>query len=200
MLRRLSVTFLLLACAAPVAAQNAPHRDGFWISFGFGAGSAGFECENCGDDRHNSGAGYLRLGGTASDKWIVGGEINGWAKSGEELNFEWEAVIGSILGTALFYPSAGNFYLQGGLGFNAYALEATDDEGDSAEFTTSGMAVLLGIGYDIRVARSFSLTPYVSYTHGFSSEVEVSSGDVTVGIPGELNPNVFQFGLGLTWH
>lgn len=197
---------LALACAmaglgtVPANAQDAVHRNGFWISFGLGAGSAGFECDGCEDDRDNSGAGYLRLGGTPSDRFLVGGEINGWVKRDEEETYEWEAAIGSIFGTLLFYPSAGNFYLQGGLGFMGYTLEAENDAGESAKLETAGFGLLLGIGYDVRVARSFSLTPYVSYTRSFSSDVEISGGGFSVGLSEELNPNVFQFGLGFTWH
>lgn len=140
------------------------------------------------------------IGGTPSDRILVGGEINGWAKTDDQGTYDAEVTIGSIFGTLLFYPSAGNFYLQGGLGFTGMVFEVENDSGESGKLETSGFAVLMGLGYDIRVARGFSLTPYVSYAHSFSSDVEVSAGGVSLGLSEDLNPNVFQFGLVFTWH
>src|SRR5882724_7100172 len=57
------------------------------------------------------------------------------------------------------------------------------EQGRHARFT--GVAALLGLGYDIRVGRAVSLTPY---WNGFA--LSYSGGDANVG----------QIGLGITVH
>ena len=74
---RLSALALLLIAAfnAPAAAQGNPQtREGFWISFGVGFGSLG--CDDC-DERQGGTNGYLRMGGTLSQKLLIGGEVSG---------------------------------------------------------------------------------------------------------------------------
>ena len=69
----------LLVAASPTAAsaQYPQVREGFWIGFGFGYGSLGLsDCEEC--DREGGLSGFLKLGGTLSDKWLLGFESNSW--------------------------------------------------------------------------------------------------------------------------
>jgi hypothetical protein len=81
-----------------------------------------------------------------------------------------------------FYPSAtGGLFLLGGLGVGSTQLEV-DGVGTSGE---TGFGAIFGLGYDIRVGTSVSLTPFLN---GFA----VEDSDVHV--------NVGQVGLGLTVH
>jgi hypothetical protein len=58
------------------------------------------------------------------------------------------------------------------------------------------MAAQFGLGYDFRVGRNFSLTPYANYIASTGAELKLD-GSATGA---DINPNIFQMGLGVTWH
>lgn len=64
--RRLAVmTALALVLVSTASAQGRPQtREGFWIGFGLGYGSLGFDCSGCGTDR-GSGERLPQVGGHA---------------------------------------------------------------------------------------------------------------------------------------
>src|SRR5438876_10696911 len=71
----------LLSVAAPAArAQYPPRRNGFWIGFGLGYGSANVTCDSCGSGSRTGGVtAFLKPGGTPSRNLLIGGAINGWS-------------------------------------------------------------------------------------------------------------------------
>lgn len=173
--RVIGMLALLLSVSAVGQGQgHAQTRQGFWIGFGFGYGSLG--CEDC-DDRFGSAAGFLRMGGTLSNRWLIGGEIEAWSKEEGNTTLTYTNV-GPVV---LFYPSAtGGFFLKGGVAIATVELEVGALSGDE-----SGAGITLGLGYDGRVGKNFSLTPYFN----------LSSGSFD-----GANANMFQFGLSFTWH
>ena len=173
--------FALVALAvalAPAAASAQGHpqtREGFWIGFGLGYGSLGFECSGCSNDREGAFSGYLKMGGVLSSKLLIGGETNGWTKD----------VGGSTVTAAnasvvlYFYPSAsGGFFLRGGLGWATLDVEGFGSE--------TGPGGVFGIGYDVRVSPKMSLTPVLNFAAG--------------ALENDFKQNVVQIALGLTWH
>ena len=135
-----------------------------------GIGSAG--CEDC-SLRRNGLSGGLSLGGKISDKWLLGVGTSGWAK---EVDGE-TVTIGTLDTRFRFYPArSSGFFLTGGLGIGSIS----DD--DDSEF---GVGAILGVGWDIRVGRNVSLTPFYN---GFA--MRSSLDDANVG----------QLGLGVTIH
>ena len=75
-----SVTAVLLAgVATPLAAQREVRRHGFWIGFGLGGGWN--TTQNVNNQALAGGSGYLRLGGTPSERLLLGGEVNVWVRS-----------------------------------------------------------------------------------------------------------------------
>lgn len=154
------------------------------------AGSAGADCAVCGNDRETGGAGYLRLGGTLSQSWLLGFEASAWAKS--------EAGLDQSIGAGHFivqwYPSrSGALYLKLGLGGMSYI---TNDGTD--EYTATGGSGLFGIGYEIRLGRNMSVTPFLNSMASGNTEIE-QNGTV-VGTNADFKINMVQLGLGLTWH
>jgi hypothetical protein len=148
-------------------------REGFWFNAGLGVGSLGCEFV-CGDARANGLSGGLSLGGTLTERLLLGVGTTGWAKSvdnGEVLS------IGTLDARLRFYPArTSGFFLTGGLGFGTISV---------GEFSESGVGVVLGIGWDIRVGSRVSLTPFYN---GFAMRSSVSDA------------NVGQLGLGITIH
>ena len=173
---------VITACLAGSAlAQQPQHpqqpqlRRGFWFSGGLGYGSLG--CKDC-SGRTGALSGNISLGGTLSPKLLLGVSTNGWTKSesGSTLT------VGTLTAAVRFYPSpTGAFFMTGGLGLGTVSA-GVSGFGSASE---TGVAALLGLGYDIRVGRTVSLTPY---WNGFA--LSYSGGDANVG----------QIGLGITVH
>jgi len=160
------------------SAQYPQKREGFWFNIGLGAGSLG--CQNC-TGREGGVSGGLALGGTLSDRVLLGGATNGWTKS------EGGATLTVSTVTALirFYPSAtGGFFLLGGLGVGRIDVSAAGG-GFSFNASRSGSGAIIGLGYDFRVGANVSLTPF---WNGYA--VSIDGGDA----------NVSQIGIGLTIH
>ena len=186
-LRYVAALAFLAAFAAPLSAQHAQTRQGFWIGFGVGAGSADISCDGCDVDRETSWSGHFRLGGTLRPNLLLGAESDGWTRDDDGV----QTTIGFLSGVAYFYPTATNgLWLKGGLGIATF--EATDD---IDEITTTGIGLSAGVGYDFRMTPNFSLTPYLSLLQQVSGEAEVNGLDT-----GEsAKVNVIQLGLGFTW-
>ena len=191
-MRALILIATLLACGSNFAeAQRRPNdRKGFWFGFGLGSGSAGVECFSCSDDRISGVSGYIRLGGTLSRSILIGVESNGWLHSDD---FADETIgFGSVV--VLWYPARRTpLYLKVGLGGMTYRIDDGFDE-----LTATAPSASLGIGYEIRVSRNMSVVPYVNSL--VSSSVRVRVNGVPATTDEDLSLNLFQFGLGVTWH
>lgn len=183
------VALVILPLAASAQTTSNPQtRQGFGISFGFGAGSAGATCNSCTSERDNGLSGYLRLGGYLTPSIFLAGESNGWVHSEDGV----DQTLGFYSVVTQWYPNAqGGLYLKGGLGLSSYA--ATDGTDD---LNATAGAFSIGAGYDFRVGRNFSLTPFANYLR--SMEGEIKANDISTGV--NLAANLFQIGLGFTWH
>lgn len=160
--------------AASAQAQNAHIRDGFWISGGLGYGSLG--CEGCGS-REGSVSGDLSLGGTITPRFLLGAGTAAWSKSEQGATL----TVATLDARVRFYPSrSGGFFVTGGIGFGSVR---GDVGGISA--TETGVGTILGLGWDIRVAKNTSITPY---WNGFA--MKNANTDANVG----------QAGIAVTLH
>lgn len=145
------------AAVAPGEPANRHLRRGFWFSGGLGYGSLG--CEDCGS-REGGLSGGLELGGSVSQKVLLGAGTTAWTKSEGGVDL----TVGTLVALIRFYPSArGGFFLLGGL----------DGFGSDSE---TGAGALLGLGYDIRVGDDVSLTPF---WNGFAARTD--NADANVG-------------------
>ena len=145
-------------------------RKGFWFSAGLGFGSLG--CEDC-VGRDDGGSGGLSLGTVVSDRVLLGVGTTGFARSigGELLS------VGTLDARLRFYPvRTSGFFLNGGVGLGTLSFAG------ESEF---GLGLLLGLGWDIRLGRNVSLTPF---WNGFA----MSNANV--------DANVGQLGIGFTIH
>jgi hypothetical protein len=177
-------TAALILLAAPVQAQRVANHEGFWISFGFGAGSAFGDDAFDGDSKFG-GAGFLRMGGSVSQQLLLGGEIIGWGTDQDNVAIG----RGAMMFTAMYYPSPkGGFYLKGGAGFSGrsaewevpfegYTATVKDDQG--------GIGLGAGLGYDIQLGRNFFLTPALDFVY--------------TGTEGD-GASLLLFTVGATWH
>jgi hypothetical protein len=183
------VLVALFGAARSVWAQYPQRRDGFWVGFGLGYGSANVSCDNCrAGPRREGVTGFLRLGGAPSQHLLIGGAITGWSHSSGGAT----ETMANLMGSLSFYPSArSGFFFTGGLALSGYHVNTVP------AWDGTGWGLTLGAGYDIRVARDVSLTPVVNYFYG-------AVGDVTVpgtGVVGsQWRQDVIDVGLGVTFH
>jgi hypothetical protein len=144
---------------APLEAQQTLSRSGLTIGFGIGGGSRGLRCDGCEVARESGAASHLFVGGTVGARLTVGGEINGWGKAEGGV----EQSIVSLMAVTRVYPAVERgLHLTGGIGVTSMSVER-----DGERLTTDGFGVEIGGGYDVRVASSFSLTPYAQWVRGF---------------------------------
>lgn len=170
--------------ASPASAQRQAVHEGFWISFGFGAGTMFGDDAYDGDSKFG-GAGFLRMGGSPSQQLLIGGEMIGWGTDQDDVQIG----RGALMFTALYYPSpAGGFYLKGGAGFAGRTVE-TSVFLDGVEFTASqddgGIGLGAGLGYDIQLSRNFFITPALDFVY--------------TGTEGD-GASLLLFTVGATWH
>jgi hypothetical protein len=148
----LRLALLALLAAAPAAAQRPQARQGFWISGGPSYGSLDLACSGCETDRESGLTMLLAMGGTVRPNLLLGGEIEGWGKEIAGV----DVTVGHVSAVAYWYPRpAGGFFLKGGAGIAVYSADA----GPLGEEDDSGVGLHAGLGYDVRLGRSFSLTP-----------------------------------------
>jgi hypothetical protein len=178
-LRATGFCALLTAVLATSAfAQQAQTRQGFWVGGGMGYGSMGLSCDLCdGLGREGGLSGYAKLGGTLRQNILLGVEMNGWTKSESGAR----VTMGNFSGAAYWYPMpTQGLFIKAGAG---YSVLSTDDGTGTSD--DSGLGLLGGVGYDVRVGKNLSITPVANWFHG--------------GFSG-ISANVLQFGVGVTSH
>lgn len=170
---RALTTLALLATlgAMPLDAQRPQVRQGFWANLGLGVSSLG--CDDCGD-RETGTAVAIALGGTLNQKWQLGGGIHGWTKTEDGVTL----TVGLASALTKFYPSAtGGFHLIGGLGIASIDLSVGNVSG-----TERGWGMLLGLGYDIRVGRNVSLSPFWNGVATWYDDGDLNFGQLGLGV------------------
>jgi hypothetical protein len=187
------MTSLTVALAVPaparVASAQAHEHRGFWIGFGFGGGvnfTQGLDGE-----RLAGGSGYLRLGGTPSQRLLLGFEGIGWGRHYQG------AALGRGNGAfvAMYYPSIkGGGFLKAGVG-TATISRATSSGSTTSTTSEPGFGLTLGTGWDLRMGKNFYATPnFDVLLQWFEGKDDPVLGE----IPGTNTILLFTFGL--TWH
>src|SRR2546426_1648573 len=121
MARVIALGGVLLAVAPAARAQYPQRREGFWIGFGLGYGSANITCDSCGSGPRTGGVtAFVKLGGTPSRNLLIGGAIHGWSHSSGGAT----ETIRKVTAAPFHYSLAAHRPLfGGGFGFLRYKLE-----------------------------------------------------------------------------
>jgi hypothetical protein len=176
------------------AARPEPTNDraGYSLSLGLGGASTEFTSPGApSSDRQNGASGYLRVGKGMTPSVMMGLELNGWNKT--ENNATGRTGMLSAIGQ--WYPSLTNgFFAKGGLGVGRTTID--DNAAPTSKSEATGFGYQVGAGYDMSIARRWSITPYVNYLATTGASLKVNGTDVNQ----KLNANYVQYGLGLTWH
>ena len=201
----LSVLLLGAAASQPALAQHRGGylaRKGFFIGLGAGYGSLGASCNGCSTDRDGGLSGNLRLGGTLNPHLTAGVETDGFTKSGGSLGDGVTETGGQVGLVGYYYPSpTGNVYLRGSLGLSLFKI--TDKNGVSLpnpgdHIDANGLGFGVGVGYDLYISRTASLTPYFNYLVALSGNLKYNGTAVS---PSQtVKPNMWQVGVAIIWH
>jgi len=181
---------LALACLAssPLDAQNV--RESLWFSAGGGYGTAATDCEDCTGQRQSGTGFFLRFGGASSPRASLGVEAAIWNHDDEGSKIG----ISSLFGILQAYPSTvGGLFFGFGLGVSRSHLEFP-----SIDYVRTAVAVQFGAGYDIAIDRHFAFTPSAFWVKSLGSAGRTQFNGAR--IDEEVNPDYFQFSLGLSWH
>ena len=196
------LTAAVLAAAALPASSSAqtptgdaaadPPRGGVHFSVGLGPGSASASCPGCGsdffEDRLTGVSGVAQLGFFANPRLAVVGEFVGWLRNDAPI---YRRVAGLGVGI-LGYPSANSgFFVKGSVG----GIRAIAED-DVLTIQTDAWMATTGIGYDLPVAESVSVTLYANYVRGFAGATWANG----VSSPVVVTPNAVQVGAGFTVH
>jgi hypothetical protein len=188
-----AVTCLAFASVAS-AASHPQERHGFWIGFGFGAGSAKATCDDCGSGNRETGAaGYLKLGGTLNEHLLLGGEVNVWTKKQEGVTL----TLSSGAVTLTLYPEpASGFFLKGGVGLSMVDTQFREGSTTVTVDPGYGLGAIVGTGYDVRVGRNVSITPAVNFWYGKPGNVPHTGDRLFTN----WKQNVVDLTVGVTFH
>ncbi len=171
---RVAAMAVVLCCLAATADAQASRRQGFYFSMGLGGGAD----LSVSDATAGGFAGYLRAAGTPSPKFVVGGEVKWLVR--EQLSSVW-LTRGTGTANLLFYPSPTlDLFINGGLGVSWVALYSTAGGAVTDEWNT-GFGSTIGVGYDIPITDSFSITPNLDFLYQLDSDTNGYVLMLTVG-------------------
>jgi len=168
-----SCTFF--AFVTGVSAQVPARHKGIWASLGVGPGWGNATCDNCTGGSSLSGtAGRASIGWAFNPFLRVGAAIDGWFhQASGAREFMADATV-----SVSYYPFSYS-ELSNGLFFWG-ALGAARYNGNlPSPVRGNGPAREIGVGYDLRLHGSLSLTPQLSYAKG-------NIGDLTLENTGGL--------------
>jgi hypothetical protein len=142
-------------------------RQGFWFNVGMGYGTLG--CEDCITRDHGL-SGGLSLGAALGDHVLLGVGTTGFAREFEGELFS----VGTLDARVRVYPAKrSGFFINAGLGLGSIAYAG------EYEF---GLGAMLGVGWDIRVGRNVSLTPFWNGFAMANSNIDANVGQIGLGI------------------
>ncbi|MCG8469474.1 MAG: hypothetical protein MJB57_14920 [Gemmatimonadetes bacterium] len=176
---------MAVGTAADASAQT---REGQFISFGLGGGFDQISCEVCSGTPKSGLAGFVRFGGTVSDRLLLAAEFDAWTKGEEGVR----QILGSLTAVALLYadPEA-RVHVK--LGAGAVGYRASED-GDDLTALTPG--VIAGLGYDYPIGETLSLSPFANLVVAPFATLKADGDPAVSG----ATLAMLTGGLSLTWH
>ena len=186
----------VLCLAAPIGAQApaSSGHSGFHAAIGAGYGSIAFTCNVCSDTRESSTALMLRLGGAVRPDLVLSGEVTGWS-NGFSLGTESATWINLV---AQYYPErTGGFFLKGGVGVATLSSNTISNGAGYLKFETTSVGGVIGIGFDVRLSKSFSLTAYIDLLYATPAHGDPKVNGGRSGTT--LGANMIHLGLAASW-
>ncbi len=191
MLRIASACFFVataLCIAVPATGQHIDDRRGIWFALGLAATSTRIDCTFCSGERKLGPSGYVQIGGTPSRRTLAGVEVSYWRMSEPDTTREYAAATAFLL----YYLSVERpLFLKGAFGIGRYAEVSGADQ-----LSATGFSIQLGAGYNLRVTGQLWMAPFIN----FAWAPDQKGTRNKIGIISELNLNMFQGGISISWH
>jgi hypothetical protein len=161
-----SVLALLVAGLTPAAhggaAAQRHHRSGGWGEVGIGVASSRVACSTCTDVVRSTGSsGYFRLGGTVSDRVLLGAESAGFVDEAFGFTEDDPSVVAefeTLTVVVLWFPWRSGVFLKGGTGLARGRFTVPVDAAQAGPSRGTGIGMTLGVGMDWPVSRTFAVT------------------------------------------
>lgn len=166
-----TVLVLCIICLAsftvPALAERPHNRDGFFIGFGLGGGSAHWKGA---DDRSVGGVGNFRIGYAVSPNLTFGLESCSWVKR-ESAGAAGGLTLIYNVSTfgATYFPWNSGAYIKGGMGYSTASFE---DVGflpglgeNKFQIDQTGFGILAAAGYEWRLTRKFAIGPEIDVVY-----------------------------------
>jgi hypothetical protein len=198
MRQRLWFAGLLVAvCAVNAAAQREETHRGMHLAFTLGRGSMKLECGACETSGQGDISALGRLGWNARENLVLGFEVVGFSKAQIVDNETASASFVSGSAVVLYYPNTyGEGFLKLGAGYsNSEGRFFVSGFGNS-DISLGALTFVAGLGYDIRLGRTFSITPHIDYHIAVPGDMKIDGQVSSV----QLRSNVLNIGIGLTRH
>ena len=184
--------------AGPACAQRR-HRTRLWAEFPSGGpGSVRVVCWECTEVTTTGGwGGFLRIGGTVSERAFLGGES--FSFTNRSLGFlpgdtSVVAETSTLMVVVLWFPWRSGVFLKGGVGatHGDFIVASAPTQADTAR--GDGIAMTLGFGFDLPISRKFAITAN-------AAAFITAMGDVV--LPGrrvdDVIATIYHAGIGITW-
>lgn len=188
----LLLLIVMLVLASLAEAQRPQVRRGFWIASGGGIGHTTSDCEPC-DVRQQETGSYLSLalGGTVGRNVLVGVEMNSWHRGLEDGD---ESLLGAFT-VVQWYPwYAKGLHLRTGVGWS-YARSGFEIGEVTGTTDKLGLGLRFGAGWDFRVRRMLSISPFLGIHIAALGDTESRGGTLR-----NLLSASRQVGVGVTVH
>jgi hypothetical protein len=199
----------LCAAAQTAAAQPKPRHTGFTMAFGFGQGVVKSSCETCNyipNERANLFG--IRAGWTLHDLVLLAAEgtfVSRTVANGRERDRPIETSYQAYTASGILYlgkHSDAFVKLGGGIGMGKRWVQLSTDTLRSYVETTNPV-VRFGTGIDLRIGRTWSVTPtfeYIVSTARTSDEISFVPLDNRSQAGVKAKNNLMIFALALTFH
>ncbi len=163
----LVLTLMSAVCmVAPVSAGEPHNRTGFFIGFGAGAGTAGWEN---GSDRSGGYVGNFRIGYAVAPEVTIGLESSSWMKRESVETIDLTLLYNVSTFGATYYPRNTGVFLKGGIGFASASFESVISIPNigtaKGEIDDSGFGLIGAVGYEWRLTPKFALGPEVEFVY-----------------------------------
>jgi len=189
-LKALTRSLVLAAVAVPMmfTDASAQMREGQFLAVGLGGGFDQISCDVCAGDLKSGLSGFVRFGGTVSDRVLLAVEFDAWTRSEEDVR----QILGSLSAVALLYagPEARLHFKVGG---GAVGYRATEDGNDLTALT---LGITAGLGYDYPVSETLSLSPFANLVVAPFATLKADGDPAVTG----ATLAMLTGGLSLTWH
>lgn len=155
----------------PPLGTPALERSGFWFSGGMGFGA--LTCDFC-EGYANGFSGGLSGGGTVNQHLLVGIGTTGWYRN---FNGVW-LNAGTFDGRIRYYPVArSGFHVNAGAGIGSVSIGV-----GRTSINETGFGLMYGLGWDVRVGRNVSLTPFWNGSGIAISDTVIAFGQLGLAV------------------